>query len=110
MKPQKWQVSGMGVMAVGLFITILLLFHQISSSIQESVQVDPSTSPNDRDEIRDRRTLNSKKDCLDTVLLRSCRRNLNETQQELVEAPEKSADSRGKSQESGTKRRTKTSR
>ncbi|CAJ0952940.1 unnamed protein product, partial [Mesorhabditis belari] len=76
----------MGVMAVGLFITILLLFHQISSSIQQTDQVDPSTSPNDRDEIRDRRTLNCKKDCPDTVLLRPCQRNLNETQQELVEA------------------------
>ncbi|CAJ0952899.1 unnamed protein product, partial [Mesorhabditis belari] len=75
-------------MAVGLFITILLLFHQISSSTQQSVQVDQFTSPNDRDEIlsRDRRTLNSKKDCRDTVLLGSCRRELNQTQQELVEA------------------------
>ncbi|CAJ0922808.1 unnamed protein product, partial [Mesorhabditis belari] len=76
----------MGVMAVRLFITILLLFHQTSSSIQENVQVDQSTSPNDRDEIRDRRTLNCTKDCPDTVLLISCQRNLNETQQELVEA------------------------
>ncbi|CAJ0922800.1 unnamed protein product, partial [Mesorhabditis belari] len=76
----------MGVMAVGLFITIPLLFHQISSSIQESVQVDPFTSPNDRDEIRDHRTLNSKEDCPDTVCLRSCQPNLNQTQQELVEA------------------------
>ncbi|CAJ0949739.1 unnamed protein product, partial [Mesorhabditis belari] len=49
----------MGVMAVHLFITILLLFHQISSSIQQSEQLDQFTSPNDRDEIlsRDRRTL-----------------------------------------------------
>ncbi|CAJ0924094.1 unnamed protein product, partial [Mesorhabditis belari] len=75
----------MGVMAVRLFITILLLFHQISPSIQQSDQLDQFTSPIDRDEIRDRRTLNCKKDCPDTVLLRSCQRNLNETQQELVE-------------------------
>ncbi|CAJ0916039.1 unnamed protein product, partial [Mesorhabditis belari] len=77
----------MGVMAFGLFITILLLFHQISPSIQQSDQLDPSTSPNDRDEnlSRDRRTLNCEKDCSDTVLLGSCQRNLNETQQELVE-------------------------
>ncbi|CAJ0923738.1 unnamed protein product, partial [Mesorhabditis belari] len=34
----------MGMMAFGLFITILLLFHQISSSIQQSNQVDPSTN------------------------------------------------------------------
>ncbi|CAJ0952963.1 unnamed protein product, partial [Mesorhabditis belari] len=33
----------MGVMAVGLFITILLLFHQISSSIQQSNQLDQFT-------------------------------------------------------------------
>ncbi|CAJ0923490.1 unnamed protein product, partial [Mesorhabditis belari] len=78
----------MGVMAVGLFITILLLFHQTSSSIQQSNQLDQSTSPNDRDEILsgDRSTLNCKKDCPDTVLLRSCQRNLNQTQQEIVEA------------------------
>ncbi|CAJ0924096.1 unnamed protein product, partial [Mesorhabditis belari] len=56
-------------MAVRLFITILLLFHQISSSIQQSGQVDQFTSSIDRDEILfgDRRTLK------------------NETQQELVE-------------------------
>ncbi|CAJ0952902.1 unnamed protein product, partial [Mesorhabditis belari] len=78
----------MGVMAVRLFITILLLFHQSSSSIQQSDQVDPPTSPNDRDEILsgDRRTLNSKKDCPDTVLLGSCRRELNQTESKLVEA------------------------
>ncbi|CAJ0952921.1 unnamed protein product, partial [Mesorhabditis belari] len=78
----------MGVMAVGLFITILLLFHQISSSIQESVQVDLFTSSNDRDEIPsgDRSTLNSKEDCPDTVCLRSCQSKLNGTRQELVEA------------------------
>ncbi|CAJ0922823.1 unnamed protein product, partial [Mesorhabditis belari] len=57
-------------MAVGLFITILLLSHQTSSSIQQSVQVDPSTSPNDRDEILSGDRCTSK----------------NETQQELVEA------------------------
>ncbi|CAJ0949728.1 unnamed protein product, partial [Mesorhabditis belari] len=34
----------MGVMAVRLFITILLLFHQISASIQQSDQEDPSTN------------------------------------------------------------------
>ncbi|CAJ0924082.1 unnamed protein product, partial [Mesorhabditis belari] len=78
----------MGVMAVGLFITIPLLFHQISSSIQQADHVDPSTSPIDRDEnlSGDRRTLNSTEDCPDTVRLRSCQRNWNETQQELVEA------------------------
>ncbi|CAJ0923472.1 unnamed protein product, partial [Mesorhabditis belari] len=78
----------MGVMAVGLFITILLLFHEISSSIQQSEQLDQFTSPNDRDEILsgDRRTLNNKEDCPDTVCLRSCQRNLNQAQQELVEA------------------------
>ncbi|CAJ0952908.1 unnamed protein product, partial [Mesorhabditis belari] len=43
----------MGVMAVGLFITIPLLFHQISSSIQESVQVDPSTARG-RNETKDK--------------------------------------------------------
>ncbi|CAJ0952990.1 unnamed protein product, partial [Mesorhabditis belari] len=60
----------MGVMAVGLFITILLLFHQISSSVQQNDQLNQFTSPNDRDEIlsRDRRTLK------------------NETEQALVEA------------------------
>ncbi|CAJ0923549.1 unnamed protein product, partial [Mesorhabditis belari] len=79
-------LNRMGVMAVGLFITILLLFHQISSSIQQSEQLDQFTSPNDRDEIRDRRTLNNKKDCPDTVLLRSCQRNLNQTESKLVEA------------------------
>ncbi|CAJ0933819.1 unnamed protein product, partial [Mesorhabditis belari] len=49
----------MGVMAFSLFITILLLFHQTSSSIQQSDQFDQFTSPNDRAEIpsRDRRTL-----------------------------------------------------
>ncbi|CAJ0952945.1 unnamed protein product, partial [Mesorhabditis belari] len=75
-------------MAVGLFITILLLSHQTSSSIQQSVQVDPSTSPNDRDEILsgDRCTSKSRKDCPDTVRLGSCLRELNETQQELVKA------------------------
>ncbi|CAJ0952914.1 unnamed protein product, partial [Mesorhabditis belari] len=80
----------MGVMAVSLFITILLLFHQISPSIQQSDHLDQFTAPIDRDEILsgDRRTLNSK----DTVLqiasnsLRSCQRNWNQTQQELVEA------------------------
>ncbi|CAJ0924090.1 unnamed protein product, partial [Mesorhabditis belari] len=78
----------MGVIAVRLFITILLLFHQISSSIQQSGQVDQFTPPNDRGEIlsRDRRTLNCKKDCPETVLLGSCQRNLNQTQQKLVEA------------------------
>ncbi|CAJ0952956.1 unnamed protein product, partial [Mesorhabditis belari] len=46
-------------MAVGLVITILLLSHQISSSIQQSDQLDQFTSPKDRDENlpRDRRTL-----------------------------------------------------
>ncbi|CAJ0948022.1 unnamed protein product, partial [Mesorhabditis belari] len=45
----------MGVMAVSL----LLFFHQISWSIQQSDQLGQFTSPNDRDEIlsRDRRTL-----------------------------------------------------
>ncbi|CAJ0922820.1 unnamed protein product, partial [Mesorhabditis belari] len=77
----------MGVMAVGLFITIPLLFHQISSSIQQADHVDPSTSPIDRDEnlSGDRRTFEVE-DCPDTVRLRSCQRNWNETQQELVEA------------------------
>ncbi|CAJ0924065.1 unnamed protein product, partial [Mesorhabditis belari] len=65
-------------------------FHQISPSIQQSDHLDQFTAPIDRDEILsgDRRTLNSK----DTVLqiasnsLRSCQRNWNQTQQELVEA------------------------
>ncbi|CAJ0924085.1 unnamed protein product, partial [Mesorhabditis belari] len=75
-------------MGVSLFITILLLFHQISSSIQQSEQLDQFTSRNDRDEIlsRDRRALNCKKDCPENVLLGSCQRNLNQTQQKLVEA------------------------
>ncbi|CAJ0947981.1 unnamed protein product, partial [Mesorhabditis belari] len=38
-------------MAVSRLITILLLCHQISSSIQQSDQLDQFTSPNDRDEI-----------------------------------------------------------
>ncbi|CAJ0933718.1 unnamed protein product, partial [Mesorhabditis belari] len=41
----------MGVMAVSRLITILLLFHQISSSIQQSDQFDQFRSPNDRAEI-----------------------------------------------------------
>ncbi|CAJ0948019.1 unnamed protein product, partial [Mesorhabditis belari] len=41
-------------MAVSRFITILLLFHQISSSIQQSDQLDQFTSPNDRAEIPSR--------------------------------------------------------
>ncbi|CAJ0922797.1 unnamed protein product, partial [Mesorhabditis belari] len=36
--------NGMGVMAFGLFITILLLFHQISSSIQQGDQADQFTN------------------------------------------------------------------